>query len=173
MAHFIVDMVRRVSIMLVFVVAFVLTPRWSAADARYMLHSRDGEILSNVMSKRALVADHISQPDSCAPIDDDLQDRLWRMLRRHPIVTVHNDHTMTLQLWPGQPALPPNDSHVSPSGAIIGFWDSSTPGIFIAIAVQDGRVNGRGDQLPPRFDVSISTSSGCFEKWVGSGWDRL
>lgn len=126
------------------------------ADIRYRVRPRLGELVPPVGSDGKVHA--------CGP---DITARLWRTLFRYPVVTVHQDQTIDIDLGEGA-KLPADDQHALATGKLIGYWSSRTPGITFGASIKERPT------LPPRIEIVVmrnmdDPATWCGAKWVGLG----
>jgi hypothetical protein len=139
-------------------VCIVLFSSWAAADIRYRIRPRSGEVASTWLADP-------DQGDIPVCHDAAMIDRLWRTLFRLPTVTVREKGTIDIDLAVGQAALPAGEQKAYTTGKLVAYWDSSTPGIFFGVSIKERPT------LPPRVEVVVVRESPnrCALKWIGLG----
>lgn len=98
--------------------------------------------------------------------DRDLQERLWRVIRKLPVVTAHQDGTLTLDLDLGTVYKTDQLFFHEDTGKVVGWWKSSTPGITFGIALQER------EKLMPSIQVVVKQVN-ADASWCAAMWDGV
>jgi len=121
------------------------------ASIRYQIHPRQGDyvLLKHVCDDRVL------------------KERLWKVIRKLPVITAHQDGTLDLDLDVGTTYKPDKLFIHENTDKVVGWWLTSTPGVTIGVSLEER------PKYPPLVQVVVKDvrpdASWCAAMWLGIG----